>query len=64
MLSLAWEEATQVGVDVINRIDPSHETVDTVKAALSNETLYDLEPSQLVGTGTVPGPTVSDDFFF
>lgn len=61
---LFGEEAIQVGVDVINRIDPSYETVEAVKAALSNGTLYDLEPIQLVGTGTVPGTTLSDDFFF
>ena len=52
--SLYDNAAIQMGIDVINRIDQNKSSVNNVKNALDNNTLYDLPEIELVGTGTSP----------
>lgn len=57
---LEGHAAIRMGVDVINRIDQNKSSVNKVKNALNNDTLYNLPEIELVGTGTVP--TFEDAF--
>lgn len=52
--NLKGNAAIKMGVDVINRIDQNKSSVNNVKNALQNDTLYNLPEIDLVGTGTVP----------
>lgn len=52
--NLTGQAAIELGMDVIRRIDQNKSTVNAVKTALLNDTLYDLPEIDLVGTGTAP----------